>query len=559
MSAYYKRFVAAAGAFLLTLTLLGSTALPAGAAPDPELSWTECFRDVGAEFGLTFECANVNVPLDYDRPNGATIRIAMVRLPATDPDAKIGSIFLNPGGPGGSGVDFALGFGPFAEVFWGPEVRARFDIVGFDPRGVARSTPIQCFANLDQALQAFAPIAFPLTLDEVDLFAAGDAYLAANCRRHAGPIASHMSTANVARDLDVLRERVGDEELTYVGLSYGTYLGQVYANMFPDRVRSVVIDGVLDPIAWVNAEGLVPFSTRLHSDEGAQETLVRFFELCDASPDACAFGPNSADRFAALADALLAAPVEVTDPATGETFLFTYQDLIGNALGALYNPFAYPDLAGLLAALEEFVPAAELGILVQSLEESTGIHTRRQQPNYPNFVESFPAVACEDSNNPTDYQVWFDEGVSADATFGYFGRIWTWASSPCAQWPFEDGDRYEGPFTAATSNPVLVIGNLYDPATRYEGAQLARALLPNSALVTVDTPGHTSLGLSFCAGFITGQYLLDPSVAAGFDGAFCPAEFNPFDLAIARASESLGIAEQIRIEVMEQIAARPVR
>ena len=215
MSAYYRRFVSAAGAFLITLTLLGTTALPAGAAPDTELSWTECFRDVGAEFGVTFECTNVNVPLDYDRPNGPTIRIAMVRLPATDPDAKLGSIFLNPGGPGGSGVDFALGFGPFAEVFWGPEVRARFDIVGFDPRGVARSTPIQCFANLDQALQAFPPIAFPLTLDEVDLFVAADAYLAANCQRHAGPIAAHMSTANVARDLDVLREKVGDEQLTY--------------------------------------------------------------------------------------------------------------------------------------------------------------------------------------------------------------------------------------------------------------------------------------------------------------------------------------------------------
>ena len=304
---------------------------------------------------------------------------------------------------------------------------------------------------------------------------------------------------------------------------------------------------------------MVPFSTRLHSDEGAQETLDRFFELCDGAPGTCAFAPNSADRFAALAAALLVAPVEVTDPVTGETFLFTYQDLIGNALGALYNPFAYPDLAGLLAALEESVSAAELGVLLQGLQESTGIHSRRNQPNYPNFVESFPAIACEDSNNPTDYQVWFDQGVSADATFGYFGRIWTWVSSPCAQWPFEDGDRYMGPFTASTSNPVLVIGNLYDPATRYEGAQLARALLPNSALVTVDTPGHTSLGLSFCAGFITGQYLLDPSVASGFDGTVCPAEFNPFELAIARASEALGIAEQVRIEVMEQIAARPVR
>ena len=116
-----------------------------------------------------------------------------------------------------------------------------------------------------------------------------------------------------------------------------------------------------------------------------------------------------------------------------------------------------------------------------------------------------------------------------------------------------------GPFTASTSNPVLVIGNLYDPATRYEGAQLARALLPNSALVTVDTPGHTSLGLSFCAGFITGQYLLDPSVASGFDGTVCPSEFNPFELTVARASDAFGIAAEVRTEIMELIALRPIR
>lgn len=560
MSSHYRRFVSAAVAFLIAMTLLGTTALPAGGAvPDQGLSWRPCHQNLGAEFGVTFECTTVNVPLDYDQPNGPTIRLAMVRLPATDPEAKIGSIFLNPGGPGGSGVEFALSFGPFADLFWGAEVRARFDIVGFDPRGVARSTPIRCFASLDQALQAFAPIPFPLTLEEVDLFVTADAYLASNCEQRAGPIAEHMSTANVARDLDYMREQVGDDQLTYVGLSYGTYLGQVYANLFPDRVRSVVIDGVLDPIAWANVEGLVPFSTRLRSDEGAQETLGRFFELCDGSPGNCAFAPDSADRFAALAAQLLVAPVEITNPVTGQTFPFTYQDLIGNALGALYNPFAYPDLAGLLVALEEAASAAELGVLLTGLQEATGIGTTRDQSHYPNFVEAFPAIACEDSNNPTDYQVWFDQGVSADATFGYFGRIWTWVSSSCAQWPFDDGDRYTGPFTASTSNPVLVIGNLYDPATRYEGAQLARALLPNSALVTVDTPGHTSLGLSFCAGFITGQYLLDPGVANGFDGTVCPSEFNPFDLTIARASEALGIAAEVRTEVMELIALRPAR
>jgi pimeloyl-ACP methyl ester carboxylesterase len=562
MSVLTKRVVTALEALLITLALLGAAALPAGAAPnEPGLPWSECYKQLGAEFGVTYECVSVNVPLDYDRPNGATIQLAVVRLPATDPEAKIGSIFLNPGGPGGSGVDFALFFGPFADFLWGPEVRARFDIVGFDPRGVQRSTPIRCFGTLDQALAVFPPVAFPMTLQEVELFIASDALLADQCDQRGNKVSDHMSTANVARDLDLLREKVGDEMLTYVGLSYGTYLGQTYANMFPSRVRSLVIDGVLDPIAWVNQEGIVPFSTRLHSDEGAQETLDRFFELCEAAgPGNCAIAPAAAARFAALADQLLIAPVEVTDPATGQTFLFTYQDLILNVLIALYNPFGYADLASLLAALEASASATELGLLLDRLQESTGLVTKRGFPNYPNFVESFPAVACEDSNNPTDYQVWFDEGVNADAVFGYFGRIWTWVSSPCAQWPLPDGDRYTGPFTAATANPVLVIGNLYDPATRYEGAQLANSLLPNSALLTVDMPGHTSLGINLCAGFLTGQYLLNPGFAAAIDGSTCPQEFNPFDLAAAGAAGGgLAVAADVRTQVMEEIAYRPIR
>lgn len=558
MSARNRRVIAF-HAFLIAVSLVG-TALPAGAVPNNGLSWSECYKQLGAEFGVTYECTSVNVPLDYDQANGATIQLALVRLPATDPAEKIGSVFLNPGGPGGSGVDFALFFGPFAEVFWGPEVRARFDIVGFDPRGVARSTPIRCFGNLNQAFQAFPPIAFPLVEEEIELFIAADALLADQCEQRGNKIADHMSTANVARDLDLLREMVGDEMLTYVGLSYGTYLGQTYANMFPDRVRSLVIDGVLDPIAWANLEGLTPFSTRLHSDEGAQETLVRFFELCEAAaPGNCTFAPNSSDRFDALAAQLLVAPVEMTDPATGETFPFTYQDLILNTLIALYNPFGYADLANLLAALEATASAADLGLLLDTLQDSTGLVTKRGFPHYPNFVESFPAVACEDGNNPTDYQVWFDEGVNADAVFGYFGRIWTWLSSPCAQWPLEDEDRYTGPFTGATAKPVLVIGNLYDPATRYEGAQLARSLLPNSALLTVDMPGHTSLGLSFCAGFLTGQYLLDPSSATFIDGSFCPQEFNPFDLAAGATGGELALARVVRTEVMADIAFRPIR
>jgi pimeloyl-ACP methyl ester carboxylesterase len=345
-----------------------------------------------------------------------------------------------------------------------------------------------------------------------------------------------MSTANVARDLDRLRAAAGDAQLNYVGLSYGTFLGTTYANMFPDHVRAVVVDGVLDPVAWVNVEGEIPFSTRLRSDAGAQMTLEKFFELCDAAGARCAFGPDSANRFADLTDRLRVEPVLATDPVTGEQFLVTYQDLIGFTLGSLYDPFSFPFLAELLAVVEASASPLTIGQAFNRLVGANGLVNKRGFPHYPNFVEAFPAVACEDSNNPTDYAVWSRQGALADANFGYFGRIWTWASSPCAQWPFSDADRYLGPFDHETSNPVLVIGNLYDPATRYEGAVTVHGLLPNSALLTVDVPGHTSLGLSFCAGALTGQYLLDPASADSIDGALCPPEFDPFATGPAAAA-----------------------
>lgn len=546
---------------VVALALVAATGVvgqaPAGAAGRGTVNWNECYRDVGAEFGVRYECATIGVPLDHDRPSGPTIQLAVVRLPATDPGARIGSIFLNPGGPGGSGVDFALFFGPFADVVWGSEVRARFDIVGFDPRGIGRSTAIRCFGNERQSVAVFPPFPFPLTPEEEGVVAAGDALLADQCDQRGNRIADHMSTANVARDLDLLRQRLGDEQLTYFGGSYGSYLGVTYANLFPDRVRSVVIDGILDPVAWSNVGNDVPFSTSLRSDEGAQETLDRFFELCElAAPGACALAPDSATRFAALADRLLAAPIPVTDPETGEEFLVTYQDLIGITLGGLYNPFGYADLAALLAFIEASAPPTTIGAALNEVSASSGLVNKRGFPHYQNFAEGFPAVACEDSDNPSDYAVWSQAGAEADADFGYFGRIWTWASSPCAQWPLHDDDRYTGPYNAATANTVLIVGNLYDPATRYEGAQTVRSLLPNSGLLTIDLPGHTALGASACGDAIVGQYLLDPAVATAVDGTTCPVEFNPFDLAAGGAAGS-DLQTHVRTRVMAEIAYRP--
>jgi pimeloyl-ACP methyl ester carboxylesterase len=521
-----------------------------GTSPGPH--WRPCHRLAGP----SFECTKVQVPLDYDDPLGDQIGLSLVRLPASDPAARIGSIFVNPGGPGGSGVDMVLAAAPF---LFGDDVRARFDIVGFDPRGIIRSNPLLCFGSFEEALGVFPPFAFPMTADEEALVASLDTTLDEACRQSGGAIQDHMATADVARDLDRLRQAVGDDRLTYVGYSYGSFLGVTYANLFPERVRAVVVDGVLDPIAWTTGRddeaSTLPFSTRLRSDAGAMATLNEFFRLCDeAGTDGCAFAGDSAARFAALADRLRSEPIEIVDPVTGETFVFTYADLIGNALSALYDSASWQAAAQLLAEIESLASPLTLGRALNELQERTGLAPRRDRPVlYPNFVEGFPGVACSDSVNPDGHGFWSTAGAESDAQFGYFGRIWTWASSSCAVWEGVDEDRYLGPFDHQTASPVLVVGNLFDPATRYEGAVTVHDLLPNSSLLTVAGWGHTSLFLSACADQAVARYLLDGTAPP--PGTVCTQDVGPFDV----SSSQVTLRQSVRAEVMSEVAYVPPR
>ena len=529
-----RRFVAA-HACLASVAILGLWSSPpvsvVRAAPGtPRVSWSPCYRDLG----LPFECGTVQVPLDHDGPAEAAISIALVRLAATGPGARIGSLFFNPGGPGGSGVDFLLGFAPFIP----PPLRARFDLIGFDPRGIARSTAVRCFGNSGQWAGFLTPFPFPVTAAEETVWAAADQDLIGACDQRAASIIDHMSTADAARDLDLLREAVGDELLWYVGYWYGSYLGVTYANLFPDRFRALVVDGVLDPVAWATGApgeaATLPFSTRVRSDAGAAVTLSEFLRLCDAGGPACAFAPNAAARFDALAARLRAEPHVVLDPATGQLVPFSYADLIANALSAMYNSFSWPSFATFLAYIEARAEPAVLGTQLAMLHRELGLITKRGFPRYRNGPEGGTTVFCTDTENPDSFAAWSDAAAASEAQFGHFGRIWTWVSSPCVGWPGAAPDRYLGPFNAATPHPVLVVGNQFDPATRYEGAVTVHELLPNSSLLTLHAWGHTSLLLSQCATVAVTSYLLTGVPPPS--GTLCEQDFVPFTIPLTSSS-----------------------
>lgn len=438
---------------------------------------------------------------------------------------------------------------PVAFLF-GSDVRASFDIVGFDPRGVTRGTPARCFGNEKQQESAAAPLAFPTNEAEVGIWLASDQTLADQCAKRGNRLIGHMSTANVARDLDRLRAAVGDEALTYYGISYGTQIGQTYVNLFPENVRAVVVDGVLDPEAWTDGapgeEGL-PFSARLRSADGAQATLEEFFRLCDeAGPDGCAFAPNAADRFRVLADTVLENDpvtfrVEV-EPGVVEEASLTYGDLIGRTLGAMYGSGEWPFLAQDFAALEAQVVNGSTDPYVVGPDGEPGQPPKKLFPNYVNWLEAGPAVLCADSQNPDTIDAWVEAAGPLPAA-NYFDALWTWISSTCLSFEAAaDEDRYAGPWDAFTENPVLVMSTLFDPATRVEGAYKAHETLPNSSLVLVDGWGHGALGISACADFYRNQYLL--TTEADFDTVVCPQNFAPFDRPFGAEAEGLAARDR---------------
>ena len=521
--------------------------------PIPDLGWFDC----SAAFGPSTECGTAQLPLDYDAPRGATTDVAVLRLPAPDQRHKIGTLFVNPGGPGGSSVSMAAQ----ASTFLSSEVLARFDIVGMDPRGTNFSADVRCFADLGAQSAALAgmSVAFPWGSAQERAFVTSARGFGEACSTTGRPLTAHMSTADVARDMDVLRRTVGDSRLTYLGFSYGSYLGNVYANLFPDRVRAVAIDGVLDPVAWAGtpATADVPQTARLRSADGSAKALDEILTRCtEAGADYCplAVAGDPAASYDRLISALRRAPIELLDPDTGEVYLtLGYATVMSILLSDLYYPEAgdvvASDVAFLLELLDAPAPVGSAEAARQRRAEQAltakfeaaraaseaAIASTTQQRQalglgfpYDNSPDAFQTVLCTDGLNPPEAARWRSYAAIADETAPGFGRLWTWVSAPCASrtWTVRDEDAYLGPFTARTANPVLVVGNYWDPATNYDGAVAAAALLPTSRLLSSDSWGHTAYGTSACVTGAVDTYLLTREVPAV--GTTCTGDVQPF-------------------------------
>ena len=467
---------ASAGALFVVLFL----ADPAAAAV-PKLAWRAC--------GDGVQCATAAVPLDHDQPRGAKIRLAVVRRPARGPAQRIGSVFFNPGGPGDSGVEQVRG------LAGGGRLNERFDFVGFDPRGVGASRPaVRCASDREKdALFRGLPRLRPGTLARY--LALGDR-IAAGCRRRTpSSILRHLSTADAARDLDLLRRAVGDPKLTYIGYSYGTELGAVYATLFPKSVRAMALDGGVDHLRFTR-DALGWSLGRASTSEAA---LGRFFGFCEASPGDCPYADHDPrGAFDGLMTRLRAAPIAGTasDPRSLDDTLARVA-----AFAAMYDRTAWPGLGAGLAAARD----GDSGVL--RLMADRVVH-RGSGGSYDNYLDANTVITANDSRPPTRaaYARHLRSLLGRSPHFADFTMLLDAARRTLSP----GDDAYRGRLRYPSGPPaLLVVASTGDNATPYaSGAALARQL-GNARLLTREGDGHTAFRFSSCIREHMYAYVLD--------------------------------------------------
>jgi pimeloyl-ACP methyl ester carboxylesterase len=470
-----------------TRTALAGTAVavaalfpgPVEAAARPEvpvLDWTDCGDGV-------YECTPAQVPLDYRRPAGTRITLQMRRWKAADPATRIGTLFIYAGGPGSSGWDWVRSFATSSP----PEIRDRFDIVGLDPRGVRRSQAVSC---LDQPAYAarWATTTFTSAVRSAREWNAA-------CQAHSGDLLPYIGTEYQARDLDLLRAAVGDAKLTFFGDSYATYVGTVYASMFPGRTRALVLDSAYDPEKY--ARDVYAYDYGQY--ESTEAAMYRFLGWCAATPDQCAFAAGMpaptatalATKVRAVLDSLDAHPVR---GATGATMLaeLTFRLNSGTrrwaALGTDLH-LAESRTGPLMYAIGPSDAAFNaVNVAVECADRVYPPSRRRLRARLARVAADFPLTAPRMAYGPPAY----------DQTH----------APACLQWPAARRSRYTGSYRAHGSAPILVSGNTGDPDTPYADAVALARILENGHLITWAGEGHTARRKSACIEAYMYDYLL---------------------------------------------------
>ncbi len=465
-------------------TLPASPLESSGAEPKPAASLKEYYtQDVSWESCRSDKlCATIEVPLDYAHPAAKSISLSLIKVPAASRRQRVGSLLVNPGGPGGSGIEFAAQ----SSVYLGSELQQAFDVIGFDPRGVGESTPLHCLP--DEALdQLVASDPDPDTAAEIRESDRLLAELGQGCVDESGELASHVSTVEAAKDMDIIRAVVGDRRLSYFGASYGTLLGATYAELFPKRVGRMVLDGAIDP-------SLSSGETSLVQARGFETALRAYVGSCVDDGD-CFLGDSvdaGTSRIRELLDDVEARPLQGSGG----------RDLaIGNAVlgiwAPLYNEQYWP-------ALDSALGAALNGNGAPLLALSDAYTSRGPGGYLDNSLEALYAVNCLDDDGKSIPSSEVPDHIAAfEKASPTFGAIFAFGLSSCSDWPVSSGLDV-GPIDAKGAAPILVVGTTRDPATPVEWAEALASQLESGVLVRRDGDGHT--------GYQAGNQCVDDTV-----------------------------------------------
>ena len=503
----------AAGALVLAMTLASCSLLggdkpdeaPTTAKADPsivasapagldsfysqEVVWEPC------ENG--FQCATVSVPLDYANPDGDKIELAALRAPSTG--KKQGSLLVNPGGPGGSGYDFVK---DAAGTHFSQSVKANYDLVGFDPRGVKRSAPVKCMTDAERDA-ARAKVYDYGTDAGIAAVLADNKAIAEQCAAQTGPLLGHIDTVSAAKDLDILRAVVNDSKLNYLGYSYGTFLGSTYASLFPDNVGRMVLDGALDPS--ISNEELTM------GQAVAFEKAIRAYVASCQRGEGCPLTGDVDSGVQQIRDLIAAVQNRAWQAKDGRMVNATM--FVSGLITPLYNDQSWPALT---QALESALKGdASLMLRLADLGADRGADGKYTS----NSTFAFSAINCLDYPMVSDTAAMRAEEQrlrQASPTLGYF---FAYGGTNCVDWPY-DSVRTPAPVEYTGDAPIVVIGTTGDPATPVEWSASLRKQLGNASLMTWQGEGHTAYGrANSCLEDAVDSYLVDGKVPA--DNTVC--------------------------------------